>query len=291
MDKNSEYIVRDVGPKEAEVLLGKNQRNRRINKNTVDEYANLMISGKWHPDADTPIKLSYEDQLLDGQHRLMAVVESGVTLPFTFKTNCDPSAQQHMDRGRKRSLSDDLYMHGYRYTTLLASSLSTLHTYLTTEKIANHVSSIDFDTAMSMLDEFPEFIDIATHASSRVQMARQINGDSPLVASEATVIQFLTNRTSRSEYSSEFIEQILFGHSLEQNPVNAFKRAIVQEKRHSKSRTLSKTYLYSMAFTTWNKWVKDEKVKYIKIPRIFPKLEGFQNPWVAQSPPSEKESS
>jgi hypothetical protein len=267
-----------VTPSEAKRLLDRNVNNRPINATIVKHYADMMKRGKWHVDADTPIKIAVDNTLLDGQHRLMAVVESNTTQAMTFRTNCDKHSQQYMDRGRKRSLSDDLHIQGYKYNSVLSSSLSLIWRYLEEGKVNHRTQSIDLDTATFLLTTFPELSDWVAYVSTRVQQCRKQNGDSSMVQSEAMFMYFLIKHTEYADLADEFLDAMLFGVGDEQNPCNAFKREIVREKRQGKSRTLNRQYLFGLAFTAWNKYVKNESVKYLRPPKEAPALMGFENP-------------
>jgi hypothetical protein len=65
-------------PEIAEYLLGRNTENRQVNKPTLERYIRDIKSG-WKHNGDT-IKVSIEVVLLDGQHRCLAVIETGVSI-------------------------------------------------------------------------------------------------------------------------------------------------------------------------------------------------------------------
>lgn len=66
-----------VTPEMAGEWLTHNHNNRKIDKNTVMKYAADMFAGNFtlNPDA---IAFDHEGSLVNGQHRLMAIVNSGV---------------------------------------------------------------------------------------------------------------------------------------------------------------------------------------------------------------------
>jgi hypothetical protein len=109
-----------VGPEEAKTLLEMNLRNRAINDRAVSEYARAMTLGEWQFDG-APIRLADDGQVLDGQHRLQAIIESNTTQQFLIVYGVDKSAQDVMDTGRKRTFSDVLHLEGYENSKMLAS--------------------------------------------------------------------------------------------------------------------------------------------------------------------------
>ena len=70
-----------ITPEKAKRIMVKNIANRNINKKRVTQYATSMERGEWVENGQT-IVLSKEGFLLDGQHRLSAVIKSGVPVRF-----------------------------------------------------------------------------------------------------------------------------------------------------------------------------------------------------------------
>lgn len=110
-----------VTPELAERWLKRNLKNRNVRPQTVARYARDMKAGKWHLDG-TPIKFSADRVLLDGQHRLAAIIESGATITTAVVVGIDPTAQAVMDTGRARTAADMLAINGEKNTTTLAAA-------------------------------------------------------------------------------------------------------------------------------------------------------------------------
>lgn len=70
-----------VNPTHAKGLLSYNTGNRRLRPSTVSHYADQMRRGEWK-ETHQPIAFDDDGNLIDGQHRLAAVVESGVGVYF-----------------------------------------------------------------------------------------------------------------------------------------------------------------------------------------------------------------
>lgn len=74
--------VISISPKFAEELLRNNAINRKLRPGVVERYAAQMRDGGWLLTAE-PIMLSPEMRLLNGQHRLRAVMLSGKGATFS----------------------------------------------------------------------------------------------------------------------------------------------------------------------------------------------------------------
>jgi len=79
-----------------------------------------MANGRWQFTGDA-IKFAVGGQLLDGQHRLHALVEADASLPMLVVRDVPPAAQAVMDSGSKRTAADALSLSGEQSATTLAS--------------------------------------------------------------------------------------------------------------------------------------------------------------------------
>lgn len=118
--------VMTIGPELARQMLEKNNGNRPVSKRAVRRYAHDMSTGKWTLNGE-PIILDHSGRLLDGQHRLLAVIESGVTIDALVVTGADPSVFNTIDAGNTRSGSDILSIKGYTCTKVLAAIVRTAY--------------------------------------------------------------------------------------------------------------------------------------------------------------------
>lgn len=110
-----------VTPEMARRWLARNTRNRNIRKQTLDSYKRDMRAGNWRLEG-SPIKFAPDGTLLDGQHRLTAIMETGVTVVMAVARGIAPEAQTVMDTGRKRTAADVLAIGGQNNSSMLAAA-------------------------------------------------------------------------------------------------------------------------------------------------------------------------
>lgn len=110
-----------VTPEMAARWLEKNVSNRTIRQNRVNQYVRDMKAGNWKLTAE-PVKFSITGRLLDGQHRLWAVVEANTTVPLFVARGLPDDVQQYMDSGSARSAGDNLHMRGELNSNVLAAA-------------------------------------------------------------------------------------------------------------------------------------------------------------------------
>lgn len=90
--------VEMIGPKQAETMLALNTRNRSVSTHHVEELAAAMIAGTY---ANSPqsICVLADGTLGDGQHRLLAVIRSGITVPMVVARGVPVAARDVIDTG------------------------------------------------------------------------------------------------------------------------------------------------------------------------------------------------
>ena len=93
-------------------LNNANNHNRFIQQQTVHKYARRMMNGKWSVTGET-IKFDPEGNMLDGQHRLWAFLETGLEeMEFLVMYGVPPEAQVHLDTPTPRTPAHTLHMNG-----------------------------------------------------------------------------------------------------------------------------------------------------------------------------------
>ncbi|MBN8740704.1 MAG: hypothetical protein BGP24_14765 [Lysobacterales bacterium 69-70] len=116
LPKCDQYGIHDVlvTPEIAQVWLGYNRNNRNLNDKRVEQYAEEMLAGAWKANGDS-IRFSKSQKLLDGQHRLNAIIRSGKAQRCIIVVGLDDETQVTVDTGKKRAPSDVLNIEGVGY--------------------------------------------------------------------------------------------------------------------------------------------------------------------------------
>lgn len=101
MSKRIEVRFETITPQRAKELLANNFHNRNLSRPRVHYYAELMKRGEWDGENGESIKIAEDGTLVDGQHRLAAIVESGATTVMMVVYNVSMESQETLDQGRK----------------------------------------------------------------------------------------------------------------------------------------------------------------------------------------------
>ena len=119
--------VVEITPELAREWLEMNGKNRPINQAHVERLAEEMKGGRWKLNGDT-ICLN-GSSLIDGQHRLSAIVKAGVSVKTLVVTGIDSDTFATKDIGRRRGAADVLSILGEVNTNVLAGALLLVHRY------------------------------------------------------------------------------------------------------------------------------------------------------------------
>jgi len=101
--------IMEITPDLAAEFLKRNTGNRTIRKTAVVQYADDLRRGNWKL-THQGVAISPSGRLLDGQHRLSAIVQSGIAAQMVVALDVDEGAYTVIDRGKPRRLTDALGM-------------------------------------------------------------------------------------------------------------------------------------------------------------------------------------
>ena len=153
------FGLEEITPKLAQAYLAGNKNNRALSARAVDRYAADMAAGQW-PLTHQPIALGPNGELVDGQHRLAAIVKANVSVWFfvaRYSTEAAANAARlRVDLGRVRRVGDMLEIgkmsargQGKRTASIVAAMYSLETTVLptvaqTSYRYANERKGVDF---------------------------------------------------------------------------------------------------------------------------------------------------
>lgn len=254
-----DVFVVTITPELAKNWLEKNKKNfRRLDKKRSAKYQMEMKLGRWQLNGET-VKFDCEGNLIDGQHRLDAIVNSGVTVKSFVAHDVD-ACPSSLDRGRPRTIAQFLTSLGFKNATAIAAVARTCVAH---EKGLWHFPSWSSD---SFADS--EVIEFALkHDDSLQDAVLQASRFKLIPRSVLASILFLGSgkkRCSQNEISNWFIESLSSGVDLSENdPVLLLRNRMVSGKERTAK--LSSYMTRMLATVAWNKTVLGESLKVLKI--------------------------
>lgn len=124
-DVHSDVVM--VTPDLAEEWLSANDNYRNFVNANLQKLKSDLIAGLWSPTPDA-IAFDKSGKLFNGQHRLRAIVESGIPAIclVTYKWPTDSNMNPSIDSGAKRNVSTHLSRCGFANASTIASIARTL---------------------------------------------------------------------------------------------------------------------------------------------------------------------
>lgn len=204
------YEVRDITPELAQKWLDTaNTHNRNLRPLRVADYARDMRTGMWVENGDA-LRFAEDGTLLDGQHRLAAVVESRVTVPMLVVSGLAPAAQDTVDDGVRRTLQDVLQLRGEHNATALGAVLRRAFLWEGyPDRSPRGYAKVRPTNAeaLDMLKRHPELRVAAAEAS------RLYSGGVPIPKSALGLMHWLAYRIDESD-AAEFFARLQMGDGL-----------------------------------------------------------------------------
>lgn len=214
------YEIVDITPDLAEKWLNQNTHNRNLRQRDVNGYAADMASGNWAENGQS-IKFSTTGVLLDGQHRLTAIVQSGVTVRMLVVSNLPTTTQDTMDTGAKRTLSDVLKLHGEANYIPLATTL--LRVYMWKQGYRKQLKNAGdakptHRMLLDVLDEHPEL-------RRSAEIAARVRSSTRISISTAGLCHWLFNRIDSSDCAFFFARLVDGAGLMSEDPIYVLRRA------------------------------------------------------------------
>ena len=243
-----------VTPAIAAEWIGSMRPNRALKLTTVLAYARQMKAGLWGETGE-PIKFDNEGCLLDGQHRLQALISADVDLELCVVSGLDIISQNYMDSGIKRTIGDALSLDGLSYGMQLAATVNVLWGYRRTD-ILMPPQGHERPSATEVkqfLKQYPGVINSVEFAQHHRKSLRPF-------ASDAThsSLHFLFDLHSYDD-NYAFWNSFMTGEMLEVgDPIFQLRDRLI--KNSSQIKKLPVTHIRALYMKTWNSFLAGERV-------------------------------
>jgi len=230
--------LKTITPEWAKKILNeKNTGNRTMRRLHVDSLAKEISKGRWKVTGDT-ICL-YGDRLIDGQHRLAAVVQSGIAIQAFVIDGLPSDVFDTKDIGKRRSAADTLGVRGEQNACRLAASLVMIDKYMTS-RVDKSVTYSNTEIE-ELLEKYPE-----------VRSSLQITyGNKGLLT--PSVLDSCHYLFSKKDLllANEFVEKVMRGTGLQEGEPWYVLRERLVKNSLSKAK-LQKPYLMALCIKAWN---------------------------------------
>jgi hypothetical protein len=239
-----------ITPEWAQKILNeKNAGNRPMNRIHVESLAKEMKRGAWKVNGDT-ICIN-EDRLIDGQHRLAAVVLSGVSIQTFVVEGLASDVFDTKDVGKRRSAGDTLGVRGEQNACRLASCLVLVDKYMTgrADKSVSYTNT-----------EMEELLEKYHEARESLQTSYKAKG--LILPSVLDACHYLFSRKDAA-LADQFVEKVIRGIGLEAGTPWYALRERLMGNSLSKAK-MSKTYMMALCIKAWNHARAGTSVRFLR---------------------------
>lgn len=267
-------VVETITPEKAMEYLKTSIGNRPISKTMVRSYADSMKKGRWAENGVTII-FDNEGHLLDGHHRMHAVVLAGIPVKFLVCRGVSHEVFITIDQGRNKNLGQLLAMQSVENYNCVAAVVGGNITLIGTGRLYN-VNSAKHrrSTNAEFYDEYckdPEGYEEAAGFALEIYRKERL-----IKPSWVGAIYYYLHHTGG--YDKEFIK-LFFKEtsSLDTSKVKAADELRKFLIRNTRTGTMLKPeHLLAAIYKAWNYYVKGgiwKTLKYEPENEQFPTLE------------------
>lgn len=249
-----------VSPEYAKEILKGNVKNRALNARRVNALAAAIKRGEWMMNGDA-VRISKGGRLLDGQHRLSAVAQSGETVEMLIIRGLDDSVFDTIDTGgRARGASDILQLSGVKNASVVAAAARMIFLY----KLKGnpfHGTPEDAPT-VTQIKSFCEKNEGIESAASFIAGRSSVCKMIP--ASVATFCLFAMREVNH-ESADEFMDSINSGEGLSRGDAALALRERLLNNMMTNKVKLSRYYTAALVIKAFRRHMAGEKVSTLRV--------------------------
>lgn len=255
----TEFVT--VGPDLAREWLTRMAPNRKVSRPNLDHIMAAMIEGMWHDDG-TPIRFDELGNLIDGQHRLLAVINTGVEQTFLVLRGVKRSAMTTLDTGKTRSKADVLLIHDPTVNDInsVAAATNIILRWVKGERNNN------LRNAEVTNDEFIRFYDQEKDGLIEASLhGRKIARATAAASGQAFALCYWLFQEIDAEDAEFFWDRLQDGAALDVgNPIYALREMFAREARAAGTRERMRADIAAaLTIKAWNAFREGREIKLL----------------------------
>lgn len=253
--------LKTITPEIAAEMLKANTMNRPLTESNVATLVKEMKGGRWKINGDM-IRLSICNMVIDGQHRLHAVVRSGITIQSWVMEGLPADVFDTIDVGKRRSSGDTLSCRGEQNAHRLGAALVMIDKYMTgrAEKSVTYSNT----EVEGLLAKYPDV---------RKSLMTTKSGKGLLLPSVLDACHYLFSQKDPA-MTEVFMERIFKGVGLEEgDPWYVLReRLLVNSLSNTK---LSKAFMMALCIKAWNSARQGKRISKLQLNLVDGKMGVF----------------
>lgn len=246
-----------VTPEIAGQLLAKNSKNRTVIKASLRKIEESIRRGEWVFNGE-PIIIASSGRVLDGQHRLMACVNTGVSIDTNIVFGVDESVFETIDQGTSRTVGNVLDIDGEENYNTVAAALKNFWGFCKTGQVydgGTWVGGFTAHSARRLLNAHPEI-----RQSVRMSLKCEHFKSKALLACLHYILSF-----SNRQFASELVEVIEAGGGDKDRPFHVLREHVIYSRLNRipmGNRSLAAKTIRAFNAEVTGEWVKRLQFKH-----------------------------
>lgn len=144
------FQIETITPDQARALLATNIRNRPISRHNIYKIADAIRAGTFHITGDA-IRIGADGVLYDGQHRLLAVLQTNMPIETAVIRGLPENALMAIDGGKSRTRQEQIQI-ARSYATIISDTVIRLNGFTVSHRETGRLST---DEIASIIDQHP----------------------------------------------------------------------------------------------------------------------------------------
>jgi len=242
----------------AKNLLTMNISNRPVDLKRVSQYAIDMKNGNWKEDTAELIKVSKKGRLMDGQHRLLAVIKSNCSINFHICYDLDEVIFDVIDTGKTRG-AKDVFSIAEIPNYAQASSILRRYKSFCNGKFYKGETSENLSNS-ALLNEYqskPQYY------AEIVKMSLRLKNSNSGVLDATSIGAFICLFSDINKSSAlDFISQLCLSTPFTNIQIELLQKTLLRDRLSSKK--MSSTMKYAFIIKSWNNFRLQKTNKILK---------------------------
>lgn len=234
-------------------------KNRKLSVTHVNYLAKEMAAGRWVLTGSS-IQFNELGELIDGQHRLVAIIRAGMTVPCYVVTGLPTQAFFALDQNKKRTTRDILHALEYKYDAYLGAAVLHILNWEGQKLFYKNRGQISSQEVVEWIDANPKIMDSAHMVLGSTTARTRQQGFKPGLL---MALHFLFGQRNKGS-ATYFMEALSTGKfDLPSDDVIFLLRERLIRDAISKARLDSES-LANFIVVAWNRWRDKEPLKSFK---------------------------
>lgn len=244
-----------ITPELAVKWMGHNKLNRELRFSHITHLSREISEMKWVLNGES-IKFDCDNNLIDGQHRLQAIIKAKQGIESYVTWGIDPTFFASLDTGRKRGPSDVLSIRGEKSCALLAAALAIVWTYRRNGNLLPGSSSVR-PTNLEIL----ETLDQNAGIRNSIEWGQLDPLKTLIPPGQAVALHFIFSE--KSERADEFFQSLNEGRNLSAgNPLLTLREKLFRNR--DANAKLRRSILLQFTVKAWNAFLTGTKMSLLR---------------------------